>query len=220
MMKLIIKEVTPPIITRLIKKLRVRYVREKNAEFYDRVYDGSSYGKTDYDEHYTESRYYPLWTIIVDRLLKQGNNTSILDIGCGPGQFASFLRDKGFVNYLGVDFSPVAIAQARRVCSEFEFVVADMFQTDIPVTHTYNAVICMEFLEHVEEDIEILRRIRSGTYFLGTVPNFPFEAHVRYFHNANDVDNRYKTVFECLSVDTHFADKKGKQFFLMDGIIV
>ena len=92
-----------------------------------------------------------------------------------------------------------------------------MFETDL--LSAYDTVVCLEFLEHVERDLEILGRIRGGTHFYGTVPNFPSGAHVRHFESAQEVYERYEKRFHELAVDTHLADTKGRLFFVMEGII-
>jgi len=213
------KEITPPFVYNLYKltkkKITNSFVegRERSSEYYDKAFK-----RDRWYEHYTKSEYYPLWTIIEDRISKV-LSIIILDIGCGPGQFASFLADKKYTNYIGLDFSKTAIEQAKRICPHFEFMIADIFETDILSVKNYDLVICTEVLEHVENDFEILKKIKKGTRFLGTVPNFPFPSHVRCFNDAVEVIARYKQFFVTLNVKTHIADSKGTKFFLMEGVI-
>ena len=148
----------------------------------------------------------------------QAEVTSILDIGCGTGQLGCLLRDKGVPRYHGFDFSPKRVEQARHLCPEFSFTVEDAFATSLFRTCEYDAVICTEFLEHVEGDIEVVNRIRSGTRFYGTVPNFPFVSHVRHFQHADEVHDRYAPHFGDLRIDTFLANEKGKTFYLIEGI--
>ena len=143
----------------------------------------------------------------------------MLDIGCGVGGLATLLRDKGLEGYCGVDFSAVRLAQARKICPEFRFVEADAFTTDLFETLDYDAVLSLEFLEHVERDIEILNKIKSGTRFMGTVPNFPHASHVRHFQDIEQVRTRYQQCFESLSVDWLVENEQGKTFYLLDGLI-
>src|SRR5438128_11724255 len=62
--------------------------QEMGAEFYDKAFESV----TSYHKHYTESEYYFLWTVIVDRI-RRAKSTSILEIGCGPGQLARAIHD-------------------------------------------------------------------------------------------------------------------------------
>ncbi|NIV18191.1 MAG: methyltransferase domain-containing protein, partial [Woeseiaceae bacterium] len=92
-------------------------------------------------QHYTLSKYYPFWAVIADRAVRYGAN-SILDIGCGAGQFASLLYDKGLREYCGIDFSRKRIEHARLVCPDFTFVVKDALETKVYGTLLYDTVIC------------------------------------------------------------------------------
>ena len=55
----------------------------------------------------------------------------VLDVGCGPGQVASYLTDDG-VEAAGVDLSPEMIAAARRLSPRIDFSVGDMRRLDRP----------------------------------------------------------------------------------------
>lgn len=191
MMKSIIKDLAPPFLWRWIKNFKPhtnmqQNDQEQNSDFYDLMFSEHDHWK----QHYTASGYYPLWTIIADRILRMGGR-SVLDIGCGPGQFSLLLRDKGICNYIGIDSSPQRIKHAKTICSNFVFKVEDVYYSDVFDEHDYDTVVCLEFLEHVDHDIEVLEKIRTGTKFFGTVPNFPFKAHVRHFRNSQEVMARY-----------------------------
>jgi len=189
--------------------------KEQESEFYDQMFLQGDHWK----EHYTASRYYPTWAIIADRISRVSTR-AVLDIGCGPGQFAAFLKDKGIHNYVGVDFSPERIKQAKTICPDFTFIQADIFEADIFDVYDYDAVVCCEFLEHVEKDIEVLMRIRSGVRFFGTVPNFPGIQHVRHFNDPSEVRDRYGKQFKDLHVDTHLANDSGKTFYIIEGTTI
>jgi len=219
-------DLTPPILLRGLRKLRARRRpgpvvppasaaegREQGPAWYDQIYERP----LDYHEHYTRSRYYFLWVVVADRILRAGGR-SVLDLGCGPGQFAALLRDKGVLGYLGLDFSDGAIALARSACPEFRFDVADIIASPVLNEDPYDVVVGLEFLEHVEADRGVLRRIRSGASFYGTVPNFPDPAHVRYFENTEAVRARYTEFFTGFEVEPFLADDDGQGFFLLQGV--
>lgn len=193
--------------------------KEQKAEGFERGpgwYDKSFENNEHWRHHYTQSRYYPLWAVISDRIMRSGSN-SILDIGCGPGQLASLLRDKGLLHYLGLDFSPRRVEWAKKVCPEFDFLVADALETRLFDTHDYDTVICTEFLEHIERDTEVIEKIHSGSRFYASVPNFPFKSHVRYFEGAEEVRHRYSGYFERFSVDVFPAKAEGRVFYVVEG---
>ncbi|MGH7831004.1 MAG: class I SAM-dependent methyltransferase [Candidatus Binatia bacterium] len=220
-LKKLIKNVTPPIILTgakvLLRSKRERgmfgeEVREKGPDWYDKSFEANEHWKS----HYSQSSYYFLWTVIADRIVR-AETDSLLEVGCGSGQLACLMRDRGIRKYHGFDFSPKRVEQAKKSCPEFTFTVEDAFQTELFETCNYDAVICTEFLEHVEEDTAILHRIKSGTRFYGTVPNFPFVSHVRHFTNENEVRSRYTQYFNDFRVDLLLADAKGAIFYLIEG---
>lgn len=186
---------------------------QQDVSWYDETYASTEH----YHRHYTTSHYYFLWSVIADRIIRQ-RVTSVLDIACGPGQFAALLRDKGLADFCGVDFSPQTISMARAACPEFTFVLADVFESDLIETYPYDTVVCMEFLEHVESDLEIVRRVRRATRCYATVPNFPYVSHVRHFSGTGEVESRYGDMFKDFRVDAFPANEKGTVFFLFEGI--
>lgn len=185
---------------------------EQPAEFYDQTFNNADHWK----KHYTRSRYYPVWTVIADRVRKLGVKR-ILDIGCGPGQVACMFRDRKIEDYKGLDFSPARIKMARKVCPEFEFRIADVFEDDLLENYDYDCVVILEFLEHVERELDVLSRIRSGTAVIATVPNFPAQGHVRHFQSIDEVHARYGEVLSGLDVMTILSNPNGSTFYLMQG---
>jgi SAM-dependent methyltransferase len=186
---------------------------EKDAAWYDQSFLSSDHWR----QHYTLSRYYFLWCVIVDRI-RHEKIPSILEVGCGAGQLARFLCDIGVKHYKGFDFSPKRIECAQSICPEFTFKVEDAFQTDLFTEFDYEAVILTEFLEHIERDIDILKRIKTGKRVFGTVPNFPYESHVRHFQSPQQVVSRYRALFTQLRIDPFMANPNGAFYFLIDGI--
>jgi hypothetical protein len=76
----------------------------------------------------------------------------------------------------------------------------------------------LEFLEHVENDVEIVSRVKPGTRFYGTVPNFPYVSHVRHFLTEEQIRERYQRYFSPFQVDAFLSDPNGTTHYLMDGI--
>lgn len=70
---------------------------------------------------------------------------SLLDVGCGLGDLASFLSERGIdVDYTGVDVVPEMVAQARQNHPAGRFVIGDPFDTgDDPLPgETFDVVFC------------------------------------------------------------------------------
>ncbi len=225
MSKKIFQECIPPILWRMGKKFKSkwhevfgkhedsRYGDEKQAAFYDAHFLQNSNQRVSY----IFSLYYPVWTVIVDRICR-AKIASVLEIGCGSGQLATFLRDSGLTRYRGIDFSSARIAWARNICPEFEFFENDVFQDMSLESYDYECVLITEFLEHIENDIAVLERIRKNTIVFATIPNFPNRSHVRYFRSRDEVMSRYAPYFSELTIDALRAVDEEKVFYLVQGI--
>lgn len=217
-----LRDFVPPILWRASGRLRrwrtnpdtsrPTYGQQQQSAYYDAQFAS----KPMLQVHYTRSHKYPLYAVIGDRV-RALDTKSILDIGCGPGQVASLLRDLGVTGYLGVDFSAARIEYARRICPEFSFVAADVLTIDLLETHRYETLLAIEFLEHIEDDIALVRRIPQGVKVLFSVPNFPHESHVRYFDSATSVERRYGDCLSQMDVTGLLQSPEGREFFIVQG---
>lgn len=188
------------------------------ASWYDSVYKEAEA----YQTSYKNSLYLPIWAKILAGMREQGH-IDILDLGCGPGQFAAFLHDNKISSYLGVDFSSVALDMARslQLGPSFRFKQQDVTTADLaalselPIT----CVVATEFLEHIEDDLSVLRRLPSLKRFYGSVPNFPYVSHVRHFKNEEAVYDRYsKELYDCTVETVKRTPFEPYEFFIVSGI--
>jgi SAM-dependent methyltransferase len=188
--------------------------REVDAAWYDSLYTATE----DYHRPYQEVFYYFLWSVIVDRVRRAGSRR-VLEIGCGPGQLAAYLLDQGVEEFVGLDFSPRAIDMARRNAPAGRFLVGDARSSGIYTESEYDLIICTEVLEHIEDDLAVVSKFRPGVRCLCSVPNFPYESHVRFFQDDNEVRARYGSFFHSLDVMT-FPSPRAREdhFYLLDGV--
>lgn len=129
-----IQEISPPFVVRIAElfRRRLRNLRrsagngQKDAAWYDASFEDRAHWK----RHYSESACYFLWTVISDRICRQ-EPPRVLEIGCGSGQLAELLHDRGVSGYCGLDFSPKRIAHARKRCPACRFEIADVFESDL-----------------------------------------------------------------------------------------
>jgi ubiquinone/menaquinone biosynthesis C-methylase UbiE len=183
------------------------------AKWYDAAYRALDA----YAVPYWQSHYYFLWCVLSDRIRTAGARR-VVDIGCGPGQFAACLFALTRIeSYAGLDFSAQAVSMAKRACPQATFVVGDATTTTIYDDTPHDLVTCTEVLEHVPEDWAVVDRFRPGVRCLCTVPNFPYPSHVRHFSSATAVVDRYGAFFDQLDVWA-LPRTDENVFFLMDGI--
>lgn len=156
---------------------------EQLPAYYDQFFEEDR----SYHEHYRDSHYYVHWAK-VEFLLRNVPGT-ILEIGCGPGQLAHMLEDLGYTDYVGFDFSEKAI-EIAKTRSKQSFFVGDAREHD-NYQRDYTTVVCLEVLEHVNDDLQIVKNVKPGTFCVFSVPNFPAPSHVRYFRSEREVRGRY-----------------------------
>ena len=118
-------------------------------------------------------------------------DAKIIELGCGSGQFANMLFDAGFENYIGYDFSSVAIARAAELnpANRDCFLQKDIRGLVWP--SAVETVIIFEVLEHLVDDIAVLKEVPSGFNVIFSVPNFNSFNHVRTFENLPAIIARY-----------------------------
>ena len=219
-LKRLFKMVIPPIVLDISRPIR-HYLfppqlvvsKEQSADYYDNAFANIQA----YKVHYTQSHEYLGWVVLGDRVIR-GESTSVLDIGCGPGQIGAMLKDRGLKRYVGLDFSRTAISMAELACPdpEYRFVVGDALTTDLFSTVEYDTVTSSFFLEHITADLEILARIRPGIRTYALVPSFDDPSHVRCFANCQEVIDRYGELFDDFRVDA--IPVPGERYYLFEGI--
>lgn len=106
------------------------------------------------------------------------NGPDILDAGCGEGRIAVALAEKGF-RVTGVDCNAAFIRTARRRARRLgprapKFVAGDL--RDLPDGRKYDDIILTDVLEHVDDDVGLLRRLggllKPGGGIVMIVPAF------------------------------------------------
>jgi len=173
-----------------------------HAADYDEIYRSSE----EYRADFRDSVYFPVWSRVCALIPR---SASVLDIGCGPGQFAEMLNDRGIASYLGLDISEEAIRMARDRLPQFEVAASDALCDPMVAQSKADVIVCMEVLEHIDEDLALIERFPSGRQVVLTVPNFPSPGHVRWFSTPSDVAKRYVGALETCNVDAVTIDASG-----------
>ena len=137
---------------------------------------------------YTKSPYFKSWSHIINCGWLRPED-KILDLGCGPGQFAEMLKAHGFKNYVGIDFSEEAIKQASERVPDYDFHCEDIY--DYEVGEYIDVIVALEVLEHLRRVLKFLRGMPSEKRFVFSVPNFEAKNHIRRFSKATGVKKRY-----------------------------
>ncbi len=157
---------------------------QKGPEYYDEVYSG------DYDGE----GYFSLHSEIIKHLPKDKNST-ILDLGCGPGLVLKMMSTHGYKDIYGVDFSRVALGKASDRNPELSerLIESDITQVSHALQHLgrkFDCILLVEVLEHIKKDREVIdiwmEFLKPDGFILGSVPNGQkspevTESHVRLY---------------------------------------
>jgi SAM-dependent methyltransferase len=100
----------------------------------------------------------------------------VLEVGCGSGQGTRLLATAGASHVDGVDISESAIEHARQAHADQHLTFHLASGQQLPVAAaSYDVVVALETLEHVDDDDlflrEIVRVIRPDGRFLCSTPN-------------------------------------------------
>jgi 2-polyprenyl-3-methyl-5-hydroxy-6-metoxy-1,4-benzoquinol methylase len=109
-----------------------------------------------------------------DVLLKNTTNKKILDVGCGEGSLLKMLKEKGNV-VMGIDASASGKAACAEKCIECDVVDISRENFESCADHSFDIVLCLETIEHVENPhhclCEIKRILKENGLFIVSIPN-------------------------------------------------
>lgn len=175
---------------------------ERKAEFYDKIYKAG----------YNTAFYFKLYDRVMKKILKV-KNPNILEVGCGSGLLASMIIFDLNIPYIGLDFSEIAISIAKkRGVNCFVGNAYDKVHYD----RDYNILLAIEVMEHLSNDLQIIRLAKPKTNFIMTLPYSDDKAHVRFFRKAEEIVGRYSKFFNKFRIDKVVYPKN--VFWLITGI--
>jgi SAM-dependent methyltransferase len=112
-------------------------------------------------------------------VLERAGTGTLLDLGCGTGEFARYATDRG-ATVTGVDVDRVAIAEAAARVPEATFLVGDAAD---PPPGPFAAVVAVQLLEHVVNPVAVLRAAPAPVV-VATVWGRESECDARLFAEA------------------------------------
>ena len=151
-------------------------------------------------------------------LLKENKINSILDIGCGDGIFTNILKNKeNYKEVVGVDYNK-NIESLNKVYKNIKFIRADLYKLNLD--KKFDAVTCLDVLEHFENVNIVLNRIdsvlRTGGYLVvsGPTENFLYKlgrlitkgtfsqetgpGAGKHYHNIKQLDKIFQKRYKLL----------------------
>jgi tRNA (mo5U34)-methyltransferase len=99
-----------------------------------------------------------------------GPNASVIDLACNEGWFSHRVLEWGASRVLGIDIRPQLIRRAELVRSHFgipperfELRCADVFDINVSQLGTFDVVLCLGLIYHLENPIGAMRLARALT---------------------------------------------------------
>jgi len=99
---------------------------------------------------------------LLGSLRQQTDLFSALDIGCGIGYFSKFLLDAGF-RVVALDGREENVREGRLRYPEIDFVIGDAEDLPLSQLGTFDFVLCVGLLYHLENPFRAIRNLHSLT---------------------------------------------------------
>lgn len=138
--------------------------------------------------------------ILADMAKVEGRPLRVLDIACGVGYGSRILAEAGCL-VTAVDASQEAIDYALANYDSLHVLHrrASAEEYDNPDDFEFDAIVCFETLEHLEDPAPILKRWRGWTdTLIASVPNeavFPHQGRIK-FHHRHYRPHEFKSLIE------------------------
>jgi glycosyltransferase involved in cell wall biosynthesis len=127
---------------------------------------------------------------VVKKVLAQLKTKSVLDCGCGNGQWSNLMPE----NYLGVDISKSLISAAKKLYPEREFLVSGLEDLDKKLQRgeKYDVAFCHTVLMHIPEK-QIKKAISNLAKFADrAIIIEPNKIETGFYQIAHDIPKLFK----------------------------
>jgi 2-polyprenyl-3-methyl-5-hydroxy-6-metoxy-1,4-benzoquinol methylase len=134
-----------------------------------------------YDEFYkqVQTKMAPWYQYLLPDLLAELKEDSrLVELGCGQGHILRLLTRHSPIreeNIFGIDQSTVAVEFTRKLLPKAHISTQDIYRLDFPPAH-FHVCLLMETIEHLEEPLLALQRIREviapGGILYVSFPNY------------------------------------------------
>lgn len=119
---------------------------------------------------------FPVYDFFYRRILPNINSSSILDIGCGDGNFVYYLQENGCKDVRGIDLSEEQISIGKNMGIK-GLELADLHAYLLNFENCFDYIIARDVMEHLTRQetfdalLKIYRALKPGGTFIMQVPN-------------------------------------------------
>jgi len=132
----------------------------------------------------------------------------VLDLGCGGGEFLSFLSDQGFKSLTGIDASAQQMERARINVPNACLINGDVAEIAHSAPETFGLITAFDLLEHLPKNdvlsllTSIYKRLVNSGILILSVPNCdsPFGPGVRYGDITHETGFTGRSLTACLEL--------------------
>ena len=133
---------------------------------------------------------------LFESIIKNNKDLSILDFGCGSGNFLNYLSDLGYLDLTGVEISDILAKE------DLESKNINIYK-ELPKFKKYDVILMMDVLEHIKDDVKIIKELKSHLSNRGliiiSVPTYQF-----LWSKHDDINHHYrrydrKSLEKCMS---------------------
>jgi SAM-dependent methyltransferase len=111
--------------------------------------------------YFNELAHKPLDRLLLNKFAKLVEGLGpVCDLGCGPGQIARYLSDKGLPAF-GLDLSAKMVEKARQLNPDIEFIQGDMTALEVE-DDSWGGIAAFYSIIHIPHDqvVDVLRELR------------------------------------------------------------
>ncbi|MBI4670241.1 MAG: methyltransferase domain-containing protein [Chloroflexi bacterium] len=152
----------------------------------------------------------PLDRALLDRFAEMVQPLGVaVDMGCGPGQIARFLHERG-VRVIGVDLSPQMVATARALNPEIEFQTGNMLALENIPDGAWGGIAAFYSIIHIPraQIVDALRELKRvlaprGVLFLA-------------FHRGDETIHPEEMWGKKVNMDFHFWSRDAMEQHLRE----
>lgn len=145
------------------------------TDFYNRYVTAFKGINTEFSSQAVQAYFKWCRAKILPQIRNIDSTAKILELGCGPGIFLTFLKNEGFLNAEGIDISAeqVQIAQNKGVKAQ----VANVFEFLKEQPEKFQMIFALDFIEHFtkEELLQLIplisNALQPGGLFILHTPN-------------------------------------------------
>ena len=174
-----------------------------SADSFEKLY------KVEEDNFWFKSRNKVIQNLF-SKYLGKAKQAKVLEIGCGTGYVLTGLKN-AFPSYslMGSEIHLKGIEFAKKRLPEVEFIQLDA--TNIPFKEEYDAIGAFDVLEHIDEDVEVMKNVhqslkKEGLFFI-SVPQYMFmwsKADDVAFHKRRYTRSEMKQKLESVGFEVKY----------------